>query len=63
MNDESKNPDMIPWSVNSWKTFKISQQPIYKDTDLLNNIKNKVFINFLIQRFHLFLLSLIIKKS
>ena len=38
-NDINKNTE---WTKDSWRKFNISQQPMYNDLDLLNNITDKV---------------------
>jgi len=32
------------WHVNSWKDYKISQQPVYEDLTALEIVKSKVKI-------------------
>lgn len=46
MNGTSKRSEIKEWTMNSWKSLKISQQPVYKDTQLLESIKNKVRVLF-----------------
>lgn len=42
MNDNKENLNLKEWAVSSWKDFKISQQPVYQDLELLESVKNKV---------------------
>jgi len=44
MNTLGENSNEKLWSPQSWRNFKISQQPEYKDVELLESIKNKVII-------------------
>lgn len=30
------------WSIDSWKNYKISQQPIYENIELVNEVINKI---------------------
>jgi len=37
-----KNNEREKWNINSWKKYKISQQPIYDDLEALETVKSKV---------------------
>jgi 3-deoxy-D-arabino-heptulosonate 7-phosphate (DAHP) synthase class II len=35
------------WAINSWRKFKISQQPEYEDPEQLEEVLDKVIFYFL----------------
>lgn len=58
MNDTNKKAEFKEWSASSWKNLKISQQPVYKDLQLLDDIKAKVIRKIKILIFEIYFTSI-----
>jgi hypothetical protein len=48
LQEEYFNNNISNWSKDNWKNLPISQQPEYIDTELLNEITEKVLYSYLI---------------